>query len=232
MSLRAQLNGRCVIQNGIFDLDGTLVNSLPGIRLSIEVALAEFGLQPRARELRPLIGPPIRYILSSVAGVTEEYSLDRLERAFRSSYDERGWLRSACFSGARQLLRDLQAAGTRLFVLTNKTTLPTRNILRHLKLEAFFEEVVCRDSRAPSYTSKSEALADLVERRDLSPETCLLVGDTEEDRAAAIAAGMQSTIVRHGYGGDKSLGPPSWDEVRERFSAARELSRMENYDRP
>ncbi len=59
-------------RNVLFDLDGTLIDSLPGIEFSVDCALAECSLPPRRRELRPLIGPPIRAIFSQLLGRAAE----------------------------------------------------------------------------------------------------------------------------------------------------------------
>ena len=108
------------LRHSIFDLDGTLVDSLPGITWSVEQALALCGLPPLAVDLKPSIGPPIRSILAGVTGLRDAPSLDRLERAFRASYDAEGWRKTACYEGAPDMLRRLRAGGIGLWVVTNK----------------------------------------------------------------------------------------------------------------
>jgi len=220
------------MRHAIFDLDGTLVDSLPGIAWSIEEALAACRLPPVAMELRPLIGPPIRSILSAGAGLSDGHALDRLEGAFRTSYDTKGWSMTVCYAGVPGLLGELLASDTGLWMVTNKPASATRKILRHLKLDGFFEEVVCRDSRQPAYRSKAEALIDLTVRRGLPCRECVLIGDTPEDQRAAAAAGMECVIVTHGYGPRQVCGPPEWDAVRECFTQSRELAEVGSYDRP
>ena len=188
------------IRHAIFDLDGTLVDSLPGIAWSIDAALSQCGLPPLRRDLKPLVGPPIRNILSTVAGVCEGERLDALESAFRSSYDSAGWRKTRCQQGAGDLLRRLLAGGVDLWLVTNKPAEATRKILDELKLANLFEETQSRDSRAPAFDSKAEILRDLLRRRNLRRGACLMIGDTAEDRDAAMAAGIRCAIVAHGYG--------------------------------
>jgi phosphoglycolate phosphatase len=185
----------------VFDLDGTLIDSLPGIEWSAREALAACGAGPLSRDLRPLLGPPIRSILARATGITAPHRLDALERAFRHSYDTQGWRQAVCFAGTRETLHRLSAAGASLWVATNKNRLATGKILSQLGLRRFFREVVCRDSRIPMFPTKAEMLVDLVDRRGLAPSECLMVGDTREDAAAARAAGMPCAILSHGYGG-------------------------------
>jgi phosphoglycolate phosphatase len=207
-------------RHAIFDLDGTLADSLPGIAWSIREALAACGLPPFSMELRPLIGPPIRSILATVSGLRDAASLDRLEQAFRASYDAGGWRRTLCYEGAPELLEDLFSAGIGLWLVTNKPARATGKILRELMLNGYFAETVSRDSRLPAYGSKGEALTDLLGRRGLRPGDCVMVGDTEEDRRAAEEAGVASVIVPHGYGAGRAGERPEWRAVRARFGVA------------
>ncbi|MGA2115546.1 MAG: HAD hydrolase-like protein [Bryobacteraceae bacterium] len=209
------------VLHAIFDLDGTLVDSLPGIEWSIQAALARCGLPPLCRDLRPLIGPPIRRILAAVSGVREPERLDRLEYAFRSSYDSGGWRRTRLRAGAAELLEQLRDGGIGLWVVTNKPALATRRILGEWKLAGLFEEIRCRDSRTPPFRSKAETLRELLERRELTPSACLMIGDTAEDCDAAMAAGIDCAVVADGYGADTPLPAGSkrvsgWDEIAER----------------
>ncbi|HUA84668.1 MAG TPA: HAD hydrolase-like protein [Bryobacteraceae bacterium] len=206
-------------RHAIFDLDGTLIDSLPGIAQSVDAALAACGLPPAGRDLRPLIGPPIRSILATVSGVTEEGALERLERAFRVSYDNGGWRFSPAYAGVEELLGDLQGAGIGLWVVSNKPALAAWKILNRLRLDAYFDEIVCRDSRLPAYGSKAEALGDLIDRNRLPRAECVFIGDTGEDRRAAEAARIECAIVAHGYGA-AAQSEPDWDSVRERFQLA------------
>jgi phosphoglycolate phosphatase len=181
--------------NLIFDLDGTLLDSLPGIEWSVAQAFAACGMEAPRQSLRPYLGPPIRAILGTLGGVQAAEKLDGLERAFRVSYDGEGWRMTTCCEGAPAVLGRLREGGHRLYVATNKPALATSKILRELGMESVFEEIACRDSRTPPYGSKSELLADLVARRALARADCLMIGDTGEDSAAASAAGIACKLV-------------------------------------
>ncbi|HEY1182805.1 MAG TPA: HAD hydrolase-like protein [Bryobacteraceae bacterium] len=214
------------LRHAIFDLDGTLVDSLPGIAWSVGQALALCGLPPLTVDLKPLIGPPIRSILASVTGLRDAPSLDRLERAFRASYDGEGWRKSTCYEGAPDMLRRLRAGGIGLWVVTNKPSRIARRILREIEIEGLFGGVASLDSRAPAYVSKAEALTDLVRRQGLSRTECLLVGDTLEDCNAAAAAAVACAIVPHGYGPNLPAVLPDncrrvsgWDSIERLFEA-------------
>lgn len=205
------------IRHALFDLDGTLVDSLPGIAWSVDKAVRSAGLPPRSRDLGPLIGPPIRDIIAAVSGASDSAFLDRLEAAFRASYDSAGWRRTVCHEGVPDMLWRLLTSGMELWLATNKPAVVTGKILRELKIGAFFKEIACRDSRTPPFASKAEILRDLLQRRGLDRAECLLIGDTGEDWNAARAAGIACAIVPHGYGAIPL--PPGchpvagWDEL-------------------
>ena len=184
----------------IFDLDGTLIDSLPGIEFSVRSAFAECGMQYPAVDLRSMIGPPIRTILAQAAGTDEHDVIARLESAFRTSYDSEGWRKSYCYAGTQAALENLYESGLRLFVVTNKPQHISLRTLEMTGIQHFFESIITRDSRQPHYADKKEMLASLIGSAGVEPEDCVLVGDTEEDARAACAVGMRFAHASHGYG--------------------------------
>jgi phosphoglycolate phosphatase len=219
----------------LFDLDGTLVDSLPGIAHSVRAALTSCGLPALCPDLKPLIGPPIRGILARVSGCSEPRLLDRLERAFRSHYDAHGWQETLLQGDVPGLLKRLRDGQADSSVVTNKPSLASERILARLGLRQQFAAVVCRDSRTPPFSSKGEMIGALVSLRNLERAKCLLVGDTLEDYRAAEEAGVAVAIVAHGYGAEavREHAPDcvfsGWDEVYQFLSEARKVSCVSSF---
>jgi phosphoglycolate phosphatase len=184
-----------------FDLDGTLLDSLPAIAHSLREAFAVCDLPMMELDFRTLVGPPVRTMLQRLGIDVSETDLDRLEQAFRASYDGSGWQITHCYPGAREMLEAMRVRGMRLFVVSNKPRHIALRILEAEGVAALFEEIVTKDSRQPPYSGKDEMMAILLSYHRLNPGGCLMVGDTLEDGLAAAKARIDFVLMSHGYGG-------------------------------
>ena len=191
----------------LFDLDGTLVDSLPGIEFSVREAFRTCKLPLLEDGLRKMVGPPIRKILSQAGNVVEENDLDALERAFRASYDAEGWRTAVCFPEAKRVLGMLHERGHRLFVVSNKPRHVSIQILEREGILHYLEAVVTRDSRSPQHSGKEEMIKTLLAEHLINREKCLMVGDTEEDANAAASFGIEFVWMTHGYGTMVPMSP-------------------------
>jgi len=198
------------LKNVIFDLDGTLVDSLPGIAYAVDRALEMTGYPARTCELRPLIGPPIRNILQQVSGETFPQALDRLEAAFRATYDSEGWTRTTLQPEAMEMLEWISAGGARNYVVTNKPLRPATWITERLGLPALVSEMVC----PPPYRSKSAMIQQLMQQDEIRAGNSLVVGDTLEDLEAAAEAGMPAVLVTTGYGQVQDTQGTTYGKIR------------------
>jgi phosphoglycolate phosphatase len=194
---------RCLL----FDMDGTLLDSLPGIAYSVQAAFDAAGLPKRVFNLRQLIGPPIRTILSRAAETDDPALLDALEQHFRTSYDSEGWRQSVCFPDALEVLQSMKRNGHRLFIVTNKPRLSSTMAVEAEGIAPFFEGIYTRDSKEPPYASKADMLRALLTDRHLSPQECVMVGDTMEDASAAAMHKINFIFMEHGYGEITSAHP-------------------------
>jgi phosphoglycolate phosphatase len=188
------------IETVIFDLDGTLVDSMPGIEYAAENAWAAVWPGPACPSLRPLIGPPIREMFRRALPDAEAAILDALELAFRASYDTDGWRKTAVYPGVIETLARLTEWGVRCFGVTNKPSLPTQRILDHCGLRCYFGVFLSPDARVPRFASKAEAVAALLAEYALDRERTVLMGDTADDARAAAACGLRFVAFAGGYG--------------------------------
>ncbi len=193
--------------NIIFDLDGTLVDSLAGIESSARYAADKTFKEPRLiPPMRELIGPPIAKMFSKLwPDLTGEESTELL-RNFRLHYDSEGCLLSELYPGVRETLARLFAREVSMFVLTNKPLEASRKILGSLGILSRFRDVVAPDSLTPAYSAKVDGAKYLRGRFELDPSATVIVGDGRDDYQSAEACGFAFILAAYGYGSLASCG--------------------------
>jgi phosphoglycolate phosphatase len=187
----------------VFDLDGTLVDTLPDLHAAVGVLLAERGLEvPSAAEVRRMIGDGARKLVERSlvwrAGAIGEAELEAAHQRFLAIYNAAPCRESRVFANAEAALDQLAAHGLALGVCTNKPQRPTDAILGELGLQARFRAVVGGDAvtrRKPHPDHLHEVLA----RLGATPEGTVMVGDSRNDLAAARGCGMRCVLVDFGY---------------------------------
>jgi phosphoglycolate phosphatase len=186
--------------NLVFDLDGTLIDSCPGISASLAAAFAAAGRVMPKVDLRAIIGPPIRIIAARMDSTLTEGELAQIELAFRAAYDNDGWREAILYDSVADTLNAFYLRGCRMFIVTNKPRIPTEKVLAHLGLDHLFQKIVTRDSRTPGYGSKAEMLSELLQEQALELHSTIMTGDTREDEEAASASGLPFVYATYGYG--------------------------------
>jgi phosphoglycolate phosphatase len=151
----------------IFDLDGTLVDSRPGILFSLRQAVRQVMVGANPDDLEFRIGVPVREMFKRTLKKPSRGLLDQLEAAFRVSYDGEGWTLSAPYPGVIETLNEFQALEVPMYIVTNKPGFSTGQILSHLGMESYFLEVVSPDSRHPKFKGKTESLRAVLDKYDL-----------------------------------------------------------------
>jgi phosphoglycolate phosphatase len=200
----------------LFDLDGTLIDSSPGILASFARVLAGHGISPAVPLEASLIGPPLAVTLRQVSGIEDETMLARLAEAFKDDYDTAGYRATELFPGVAAGLAQLAAGGARLFVVTNKRLVPTRKILEALGLARHFAGIHTRDETAPPASSKSAVTRRVVGQHGIDAGRACFVGDSDEDAAAARENGLAFIHAAYGYGAAGIGGRP--DAVLDDFA--------------
>ena len=189
----------------LFDLDGTLVDSFPGISRSINETLTTIGRDPvPVDELRQFVGKRLAVIFSTLLGAGDEGLVDRAVEIYRPLFDEVGILDSRVFPGVPEALTTLRNAGHSLQVVTVRSLGSARLVVRHFGLDPFFDAV-----HGPDRSVRSGDKADLVrvalEHAGADPRDTIMIGDRADDVRAARANGVHAVAVRWGYGADDEL---------------------------
>ncbi len=176
----------------LFDLDGTLVDSLPTIADAMVETLARHGYQHPREEIMPLIGPPMNVLIEDLTGISPEDAARMNEDYLRIYYEQFIELTPE-HEGASALLDELAAAGRRLAVVTNKVEHGGREMVRIQGWDHYFGEIVGRDTAA---AAKPSPLAAQYAMRSLeaSPDETGIVGDTEYDMQCGRDTGLPMVI--------------------------------------
>ena len=199
----------------LLDLDGTLVDTYPGILASCLAALRALGHEPdEALDIRRFIGPPLEDVMHVLL---QSFGDDRVGEAvavYRLHYGESGFLGSVPFSGIGESLEEMKRSGLRIYLATSKRTVFATRILDHLKLAAYFDGI---HGSGPSgeLDHKPELLAYILSKHDISPSRSLMVGDRRYDISGAHSVGMRGLGVLWGYGTRHELETAGADHLVE-----------------
>ena len=188
----------------VFDLDGTLVETLPDIADALNRALAESGVPALpAAETRLMIGAGAKVLVeraltaSGLAG--DDGLLDRCYDRFLEHYTAVPAAGSAPFPGVRAALDGLAAAGCGMGVCTNKPHALTGTILEALDLARYFGDAVLGGDALSVHKPDAGHLLAVLERLGAAPADSAMVGDSATDVAAARNAGVPVIVVTFGY---------------------------------
>ena len=190
-----------LINNIIFDLDGTLIDSSTGILESFANAFSICSLEPIRPFSADIIGPPLMDTLSTLSGISDKDILNKLAEEFKSHYDTFGYKKTIVFPEVNEMLSRFKDSGIHMYIATNKRIFPTNKIINYLKWNEIFEGIYSLDSYLPSVSSKSELLSKLVNSNKLMKDNVVYIGDREEDNLAAIASNIPFLMVSWGYDG-------------------------------
>jgi phosphoglycolate phosphatase len=188
------------ISNILFDLDGTLIDSIAGIEFAINAAVAATLPHRKLPSFQMLIGPPIRELLEQVLDNVELHTLDDIISRFREIYDREGWQYSIAYEGVRTTLDSLREQQIVSWIVTNKPILPTNQILDRLEMRKFFTGVFSPDSQIPHFQSKTAMVTQIIAKYGLDPRSTLLVGDSQDDALAACSNSLHFAWASYGYG--------------------------------
>lgn len=179
----------------IFDLDGTLVDAYSAISESFNYVMRRLGLRPQsAGTLRRMVGwGDINLLKPYVAPGDLEHALS----LYRAHHKDSLIKHSHLYPYARRLLSRLEEKGYKLAVASNRPSKFSRILLRHLKISAFFDYVLCADQSGRG-KPHPEMLNKIVKRFALKKSQALYVGDMAIDAQAGRRAKINTIIVTSG----------------------------------
>ena len=193
-----------IIKAVIFDLDGTLVNTLDDIAAAMNYSLALHGLPVwDVDDYRYLVGNGAR-VLAKRAVRDRQDMLDQVHRAYQHQYETHSRVLSAPYPGIPQLLDELRARGIPCSVFSNKPDADTAGVISHYFPGYPFSVVRGQLDTVPLKPDPAGALA-IAGSLGIPPANFAYLGDTGTDMTCAAAAGMQAFGVLWGFRGREEL---------------------------
>jgi phosphoglycolate phosphatase len=182
----------------IFDLDGTLTDSKPGIVGCLRKVLDARNMGDQG-PLDRFVGPPVEEWTAELLPNGTEDDRAALVRDYRACYDSEGWNNNSVFAGVREMLAQLHLFGFSLFVCTSKQQRAAVRILEFFELSNLFTAIYGDKAEYVSH-SKVDLLANLLREQSLSPEATWMIGDRIFDIQAAHANRIRCVAAAWGYG--------------------------------
>ena len=210
----------------VFDLDGTLLDTVPDLGESANAALRRFGMPAMpARDYQPRIGHGIRNLmLQSVPEGTPEALFEQVLAFYLAYYPEHCTEHTQIYPGVAELLEKLQGAGYALAVLSNKTERTAQRIISHFFPQTPFRFVWGNNGVRPLKPAPDAGEA-LCRELGLMPEEIMYVGDGDSDMEFASKVGFFGTGVTWGYRSRKQLAENGADALMD---SAEEITRLLN----
>jgi phosphoglycolate phosphatase len=182
----------------IFDLDGTVTDSKPGILGCLRKTIDSRHLGD-VGPLDRFVGPPVEEWAVELLPEGSEEARVALAHDYRSCYDRAGWKNNSVFPGVREMLTDLHQQGFPLYVCTSKQKRLALRILDFFKLTGMFVAIYGDKPEFASH-SKVDLLASLLREQSLEKDSVWMIGDRIHDIQAAHENGIRCLAAGWGYG--------------------------------
>jgi phosphoglycolate phosphatase len=186
----------------LFDLDGTIVDSAPGIFHCFEHTFRMMHREaPSRAAMRPFLGPPLEETFRDSLGMTGD-DLDRAVAIYRAEYAAGGAITAEMYPGVIEVVRAVRKAGIPVALATSKVETGVRMVLRHFELEEDFD-VLGTASDDDVRSAKADVVRfalDALDEAGADISRVVLVGDRIHDVEGAAIHGVDSVLVQWGYG--------------------------------
>ena len=192
----------------VFDLDGTLVNSMPMVMRAFAHALQPFRPDMTEQELfGRLGGPPLRMFQDTLGDEAKaEQAMQRMVQ-----YGRANWHEIQPFADAHMMLNDLQRANQSLALWTGRDRSSTQMILSEQNLPGL-REVVCGDD-LQTHKPHPEGLQTLLRRLAVESSETIYVGDADVDVLAGAELGVPVILIRHHREIEATVAAKAWHVV-------------------
>jgi phosphoglycolate phosphatase len=211
--------GICIMKACIFDLDGTLTNTLESMTYSVNLTLEEMGLSKITKDqCRVFVGNGARVLMEKslkAAGDTDASRIEEGMEIYGRIFDQNCTYHVTPYEGIPEMLKVLKDKGIHLAVLSNKPDRQTVKVVKAIFGEELFDYAQGQKEgirRKP----EPDGVWYLMEQMHVSKEECLYIGDSEVDAATGRNAGLKTIGVLWGFRDRKTLETAGADDLIDR----------------
>ncbi len=193
-----------IIKNYIFDLDGTIIDSAKDITSAVKKACHINNISHiNENFIKYNIGKSFNEILKNCLNQSEFSKIENIQKTYRKIYDYIPQYSCFLYDGVYEFLQELKEKNKKIFILTNKPSIPTNRILKQIGIESYFEEIITIDTFS-NMTNKEKILEMLINKDYFSPKDSVFIGDTVSDMIAARNNNILAIAALWGYEQDKN----------------------------
>lgn len=195
----------CIYDYVLFDLDGTLSASAPGIRRCIELTMEKMGKQaPDLTDYSKYIGPPLITTFQKLCGLSPEEAKAALG-IYLDYYETEGEPRNCLFEGTMHMLERLRESNARVAVCTSKNEISARNVCDFLGITQLLD-ALCGSDHSTGRREKEDIIPYAMETMGAEArDKVVMIGDTHFDAKGAKATGVDFIGVTYGYGKKEAM---------------------------
>ena len=187
----------------LFDLDGTLTQSHPGILRCIRYTMKKLNVpEPPAETMRKFIGPPLVLSLKEYCGIPQEKIMEFVEE-YRNIYNIEGVFEANVFDGMFPLLEELRQAGYKLALATSKPQSSAKLVSDHFGITPYLDMI--SGASEDENDTKANVIRRAIAAMNTTPGRTLMIGDTRFDAEGAQQTGTDFLGALYGYGTQKEM---------------------------
>lgn len=208
----------------LFDLDGTLFNTKPGIVNCVQYALAHYGIHENNPDnLEKFIGPPLHQSFQMFYDFDEEKSTQAASK-YRERYKNEGIFECTPYDGIKDMLKDLKLKGKILGVATSKPEIFAKRILDRFEFSQYFNHIT-GSLLDNTRSKKTDVIEEVLSCLGASGkrENVLMIGDREHDIIGAKETGLSSVGVYYGFAKAGELEAAGADHIVDTVSELHSL---------
>ena len=197
----------------VFDLDGTLMDTRPGIIGCVKYAMERFeGPCPDDAALAGFIGQPLRVTFAALLGASDGDRIEEAVACYRERYAQSGIYELKVYDGIREMLERLKRSRRPLYVATSKPAVYAKRIVEHFGFGRCFSGVYGPELDG-RFDDKAELLAHLLGAEKIGSEDAVMIGDRAVDVLSARSNGMRSIGILWGFGSRDELSDAGADTL-------------------